>query len=226
MASEEPSGFEQWERSRKVEMEMLTAVAQAVKTRAEADLLEAQAENEHQATVTAEIINRHLQFTLRNVKKREAAINQELVSVRSHASLVGILREARKVSPVTCSAAWRALSWFITNATGESWGDAYVAPLEPSCRSEYVWTTMTEPEEPDAQESATLAGMVEWMLRNFALPRPGSKLHRKLLTLIQSLEKADSARIAELEAWRDKLHKLTNDDLAALKEVLGVALAK
>lgn len=215
-----PSEFEMWERSRKLQMEMIGAIADAEKKHAEALVDEAKAANLNAATAIVNQIREHLRYTLQILKQREYKIDAELAQIHSHVPWIGVLKEARKVTPQSAASAWTAFSWFITNAPTGSWSAAYAAPYEPA-EGDWQQTTV---KQPDAPKAKTVGGMVQWCRTTFSLPAAGSPFHIAFLAVLNKVESAEDTRVAELEAWRSKVHDIEHADITPLKEILGVTI--
>ena len=222
----EPSNFDQWERAGNQELKLMTTLADVERKHAETLHQYAQTANLEEATKAAQFANEKAIYIEHRVRVRDYEVRQKLKKMEDMRPALQILKEGRKVSSSTVASVWQAFSWFLGNTPSGKWSALLAARLPDEAMGfhNYIQVLSRSPKVGISQVQPNLGAVTRWLAEEFLLPAAGSTLHQKIIELIGSLETTEGERAAALEAWQDKLHTASQEELKAVRELLQVSL--
>lgn len=195
------SHFEKWERSAKLQLELLQTLGELEKNRAEAAKTRAQAKNVSERNKTIEIVNRRLEATQRSLMRQKYLLTQQRARIRQNAINCRVLKTSHVTYKAQISLAWSALYWFIGECPAGSLFEAYKQDVGEVPFGEWM----------------------ESLRKENRLPAPGSAGHLAVLKLMEAIDASRDVMLDALETQRATLQAEANADLAPLKDILGVA---
>ena len=169
----EPSQFDQWERAAKMQLALLTTLADVDKKEAEARFQDAKTRNLEEATIAASIANDQLQYTIHQLRVQDYNTRQELKTLQKYVTGLGLLKNGQQLSPATCTGMWQAFFWFTSHTLPtSSWSDEWMQVLDESeiNPSNYYPSTQKQPKPIETNAPVTLGMMCAWMARSFVTP--------------------------------------------------------
>jgi len=224
--SPEPSNFDQWERAGNQELKLMTTLAEVENKHAETLHKYAQTANLAEATGAARIANEQAVYIENQVRRRDYEVRAKLLLIAKHVPGLQILKEGRLVSSKTIASVWQAFWWFLGHTPAGKWSAIYAAKLpdEAMGTNNYQQVLARAPSKGIRQIEANLGAVMRWMAAEFLLPAAGSVLHQKIVELLAALESTEGERAAALEAWQDKIHTASQEELKEVRALLQVSL--
>lgn len=225
--STDPTTTPDWARAGQLQIDMLGAVAEAERKYAAARRDDSRTANNDAATALAIQATANANAVIKKAAQREWQIEQDIALAEKHGAYLGMLKTGRRLQFPASSVylCWAAFDWCTGKASAVALRDAYSRVMPVLMREDVQFAS----EKIGAKDlfifqGESLGVQLLWMRDHGALPVTGSPVHLAMLDLIAAVESTVAEKIAQLEAWRDKVHALEHADLEPLRQLLQIAI--
>jgi hypothetical protein len=216
--------FADWTTRMEVYVDFIRALGEHKLKAAQAEVAWAEAMGQYAVVDARRLVVRQLQRSMRQLHREEARFARWAWQVDQRRRRIDILVSGRRPSAASWPGIRAAYHWFASRALLESGESLFEITIPSAARSGANFRNATLPSIACADLPADLStalGMMEWLLDERYVPRPGSAAHRVIVQLFRAMNAPAQATVARLRAELDALRSSTYETWKPLA-ILGV----